>query len=310
MRPWWTRVWTLQEYIVASKFVFYCGKESMDRHGLNMVMSAIHLCMRIDDTLISGRAFEAAWIRRRLLNWHRDRVPMQLVGLMAYVGDYKASDPRDRIYSLMGLAQDRCLADPPRYQGHVGKGYSELVKAFVEYDNSLDIICLTDRFNRHAVKPPLHPLLPSWVPDWRAAVVPWVAPVMATQSAGSHIGNFRPLSAKTGDPIAYAAGRSEGHLHVNFSGDLRVLTCQGVMIDYTHGIGGLKVVHGDRDGDKRTGTKYTIRRLDVWCQQYCGAFSDEQLCPPIKVGSRLCINNCGTPGTLSIAESDGRISEL
>ena len=250
LRPWWTRVWTLQEYIVAHKFIFYCGKESMDRDDLNLATSAIHLCMRIDETLISGRAFEGAWIRRRLLMWYRERAPMQLIGLMAYVGDYKATDPRDRIYSLLGLAQDRCLADPPRYQDHVGKVYSELVKSFVQHYNSLDVICLTDRFNRYTVQPAIQPALPSWVPDWRAVAVPWVVPVMACQGAVRHIGNFRPLSEKGVNAISYAAGRSEGPLRVSFSADLRILTCQGIMIDFVDGIGGLKVVHRDRDGNE------------------------------------------------------------
>lgn len=251
LRPWWTRVWTLQEYIVAHKFIFYCGKESMDRDGLSLATCAIYLCAKIDETLISRRAFEGAWIRRRLLMWYQERTPMQLFGLMAYVGDYKATDPRDRIYSLLGLAQDRFLADPPRYQDHVDKVYSELVKSFVQHYNSLDVICLTDRFNRYIVQPAIQPALPSWVPDWRAVVVPCAVPMMACQSAVRHIGNFRPLSEKGVNPISYAAGRSEGPLRVSFSADLQILTCQGIMIDFFDGIGGLKVVHRDRDENEK-----------------------------------------------------------
>jgi len=250
LRPWWTRVWTLQEYILAHKFIFYCGKESMDSDDFNLATAAMNLCKGIDETLISGRAFEGAWLRRRVMMWYRERLPMKLLGLMAYVGDYKATDPRDRIYSLLGLAHDRCLADPPRYQDHVGKVFPELVKSFVQHYNSLDIICLADRFNRYTMQPAIQPALPSWVPDWRAIVVPWVVPVMACQSAGHHIGNFRPLSEKGVNTIAYAAGRSEGPPRVIFSADLRILTCQGIMIDFVDGIGGLKVVHRDRNGNK------------------------------------------------------------
>jgi hypothetical protein len=86
---------------------------------------------------------------------------MRFIRLMAYVGDYKATDPRDWIYSLLGLAQDRCLADPLRYQDHVGKVYLELVKSFMQHYNSLDVICLIDRFNRYIVQPAIQPTLPS-----------------------------------------------------------------------------------------------------------------------------------------------------
>lgn len=248
LRPWWTRVWTLQEYIVPRKFRFYCGKESMDREELNQAMSAISHCRKIEETLISGKAFEAAWIRRRVLMWYQQGVPMQLTGLMAYISDYKATDPRDRIYSVLGLATDRSLADPPRYQDSVVKVYSSLAKSFIEHHKSLDIICLADRFNRYAVKPPILPALPSWVPDWRALIKPWVVPVIASQSGGQHIGNFRPLSLLGSDQDLFAAGRCENSLQVSFSADLQSLTCNGILIDRIDGIGGLKVVHRDLNG--------------------------------------------------------------
>lgn len=41
LRPWWTRVWTLQEYIVPRKFVFHCGNESMSGGELNEALTAI-----------------------------------------------------------------------------------------------------------------------------------------------------------------------------------------------------------------------------------------------------------------------------
>lgn len=58
----------------------------MDRDELNQ---AISHCRRVEETLISGKAFEAAWIRRRVLMWYQKGVPMQLTGIMAYISDYK-----------------------------------------------------------------------------------------------------------------------------------------------------------------------------------------------------------------------------
>ena len=249
LRPWWTRVWTLQEYIVAHKFMFYCGKESIDREKLNVATVSMHLCMKIKENLISGRAFEATWIRRRLLNWYRKRLPMHLIGLMAYIGDYRATDPRDRVYSVLGLAEDRDLADPPRYQDQVIEVYVDLVKAFIQRYDSLDIICLADRYNRNARRPPHQPSMPSWVPDWRIVTVPWVVPAMVCQSAGQHIGNFRPLPLR-GAPDFYTAGRIVGPANAVISEDLRILTCRGIMVDNVDGIGGLKVVHRDREGNE------------------------------------------------------------
>lgn len=75
-----------------------------------------------------------------------------------------------------------------------------------------------------------------------------MVPVIASQSGGEHIGNFRPLSLLGSDHDLFAAGRCESPLQVNFSADLQTLTCLGFLIDRIDGIGGLKVVHRDMNG--------------------------------------------------------------
>ncbi|KAF7936570.1 uncharacterized protein EAE97_007936 [Botrytis byssoidea] len=249
LRPWWTRVWTLQEYLVPRTFVFQCGQEAIDRRKLTTAMSTIGSCRRIDETLLAHKSFEAPWIRRRVFHWYQRRAPVQLIGLMGYISNYKASDPRDRIYSVLGLAADGFLADPPRYQDSFEVVYSNLVKSFLEKHKSLDIICFVDRFRcleySHG-----QPILPSWVPDWRADVQPWMVPAIAAQSGAKHVGNLRPIMfwyPKGTNYDIFMAGKSNDPLKYNFSTDLRILTCQGVFVDFVDGIGGLKVVYTDED---------------------------------------------------------------
>ncbi|QSZ33502.1 hypothetical protein DSL72_005070 [Monilinia vaccinii-corymbosi] len=249
LRPWWTRVWTLQEYLVPRKFVFHCGSERIDRRQLTQAMSAMSQCRRINETLMAYKAFQAPWIRYRVFNWYHRGAPIQLIGLMGYISDYEASDPRDRIYSVLGLASDRCLADPPRYQDSVVKVYSSLVESFVEHHKSLDIICFVDRF--HGLRDSnTTPALPSWVPDWRVHVQPWMVPAIAAQSGAGHVGNLRPLYLwnPEGNHDVFNAGKSKNPLEYSFSADLRKLTCQGVFLDLIDGIGGLQVVYTDKDG--------------------------------------------------------------
>jgi hypothetical protein len=160
-------------------------------------MCSLDRCRKSDDHPIKLKAFIPAWNRRRLIRWHKygngSTNRMGLIALMAYVGDCHATNGRDRNYSLLGLAKDRELASLPDYESSINTIYSKLVESFIESYKSLDVICFADLFNKHRIKSATHRTLPSWVPDWRADVVPFVVPLMATQSARTHISNFRPF---------------------------------------------------------------------------------------------------------------------
>lgn len=255
LRPWWTRVWTLQEYLVPRRFMFYCGNEKISRSQLKQAMNSMSQCRRIDETLMAHKAFQAPWIRRRVLYWHQAGDPIQLIRLMGYISDYKATDPRDRIYSVLGLASDRSLAEPPRYQDSVQQVYCSLVKSFVELYKSLDIICFVDRFHTTGDSN-IALVLPSWVPDWRVEVQPWMVPALAAQSGAKHVGNFRPLYlvGPVGKHDVFTAGKSRSPLEYSISTDLQKLKCQGILIDLVDGIGGLQVPHY-RNGNEEGETK-------------------------------------------------------
>lgn len=241
-RSWWNRCWTLQEFIISPRVTFSCGESSIGRSDLMEAMYAIWLCNAHDGRLMSREAYDAAWNRRRILQWYRKYHQLSLVATMEYCAFHEASDPRDRIYSLLGLAssKDRHLVKPD-YNSDVVLIYSRLVQAFVRKYSSLDIICMAHLFNRYAsssYRSDTGPT-PSWVPDWRKTQIsPAVVPLLVSQSARSDIGNLRPLHALRSSAVYEASGSLDPETF--FSQDLRELICKGTILDIVDGIGGLK----------------------------------------------------------------------
>lgn len=199
-RPWWTRVWTLQEFLIPSEFELWCGMRRISR---NRLKTALFCIWNIRDQPIYRHVLPEltwlpAWNRRRLFMW-QDASPnkLPLVALVAFGSYGDATDPRDRIYSVLGLArrkQDAGLVQV-RYDKNydASDAFTDFAINFVKKHQSLDIICFTHIFNQKSGGSNIKSELPSWVPDWSARVPSYVTPVMASQTANPLIGNFRPV---------------------------------------------------------------------------------------------------------------------
>ncbi|KAJ8106495.1 hypothetical protein OPT61_g9496 [Boeremia exigua] len=250
-RPWWTRVWTLQEFVLPKEAKLYCGPVSISRGKFKSAIYSIFLCSTISNDfeheLVPRKLFDGAFNRRRIHQWHTKpaSIGINLIAIMAYLGNHSATDSRDRIYSVLGLItdQDRALIGPAEYSTNTQQQFSKLVRSFWDVHRSLDIICFVHLFSREAAAcdPGLDNAVPTWTPDWRTTIdFASPVPLMASQSASEHIGNFRPLRSIHWKAFYYAPG---SHLRkradVHFSNDLTELHCNGVLIDTIHGLGGL-----------------------------------------------------------------------
>lgn len=163
---------------------------------------------------------------------------------MAYLGNHSATDSRDRIFSVLGLitARDRKLIGKPEYGTSTELQFAKLVRSFWNEYGNLDIICFVHLFSRLS-GPSDHgddKAVPYWVPDWRSTIdFASPVPLMVSQSASEHVGNFRPLKSNTWTAIYRAPGHMIEKANVNFSDDLRDIHCDGVILDIIHGVGGL-----------------------------------------------------------------------
>lgn len=250
-RPWWTRVWTLQEFVLPPEAKFYCGPSSISRGRFKSAIYSIFLCSTIstefEHELVPRKLFDGAFNRRRIHQWHTKpaSVGINLIAIMAYLGNHSATDSRDRIYSVLGLIteQDRTLIGPAEYSTNTQQQFAKLVRSCWDIHKSLDIVCFVHLFSREAAAndPGLHDAVPTWTPDWRTTIdFASPVPLMASQSASEHIGNFRPLRSIRWKAIYDAPGSYlRRRADVQFSADLRELCCNGVVLDTIHGLGGL-----------------------------------------------------------------------
>jgi hypothetical protein len=253
-RPWWSRVWTLQEMTLPREVKFYCGNSSISRGKFKAAMYSIFLCSvgnrGMEVELIPRHAFDTAFNRRRVHQWHVHPKAhgIALVAVLAYLGNHSATDSRDRIYSVLGIvtARDRELIGKPEYTTTVQHQYAKLVRSFYDEYHDLDIICFSHLFSRYAVPRDLNPgieiAVPSWTPDWRVYTeFASPVPLMASQSANDHIGNFRPLHGRKWDAIYDAPGqRLRAKANVRFHDNLRELWCDGIILDTIESLGSLE----------------------------------------------------------------------
>lgn len=184
-------------------------------------------------------AFRHGFSRRRIQILHKkgqtkaNKLHMSLVALAAYSSCFEATDDRDRLYGIKGLATDICFLDVD-YSYSVEDTYLRFARAFIEHYKSLDVICFASIYSSLPGS-----ALPSWVPDWRARLDPLSVPLMVSQSAKPHIGNLRPFALAINEPSdpspCYAASKDSAAVYT-YKGSKHV--ARGTIVDVVDGLAG------------------------------------------------------------------------
>lgn len=238
-KPYFSRMWIVQEIIVPRRIdgrLLTSGLKSVTFRNIFKV--ATFFCgMELRDLPEEVERWELVAGMRRccllgqvLLSWNYCTSEKLFVALLWACRDQKATDPRDKIYALLGLFEKSQLPEklaevdgwegdnrPPNfdrtmltadYRASVDDVYTAAVKAVVSATGCLDIIC--------ACQGP-RGLRRTWTPDWSE---PWARTSLLHQ-------NMVLLSEDIGVEDAFhASGTVRGR--ATFSDDSLSMTAKGV----------------------------------------------------------------------------------
>lgn len=149
----WRRVWIIQELTVASKVkVLYGGIDSSWD-------DLVSILRELEDVSLG-----ASHLLKFRNHWIDSNKPISLQQAMIWTLHTKATDPRDKIFALLGLCHDGFRLVPvPNYKQTVESVLYEMSKLSFSRSRNLDMICLK---GVAGTGPDENIPLPSWVPNW------------------------------------------------------------------------------------------------------------------------------------------------
>ncbi|KAL3427255.1 Heterokaryon incompatibility protein 6, OR allele 6 [Phlyctema vagabunda] len=161
-RPWFRRIWILQEVAVARETILYCGHKSLTWDTLCSIVrleSGVNM-MGLNNQMVMD-IIQGIDIQKNATD---KSSPTALLHLLLRHRTSLSTDPRDKVYALLGLCTDGVLK--ANYRLPTREMHKLLTQHYLRQHCNLDIITV-----------PSSPVLqqaragPSWVPDWSATDV-------------------------------------------------------------------------------------------------------------------------------------------
>ena len=159
-RPYWRRVWIVQELAVASKISVYCGRFRIPWQAIDAPCSCCRTSVNNGPRPPDGNILQFAMLRQLRIN-HLARKPISLLDALHLTVSSLATDPRDKVFALLGLTYDwKHFVPEPSYVVSTSDAFISFAALLISGNEPLDIIYLK------SAKLRLDQALPSWVPDW------------------------------------------------------------------------------------------------------------------------------------------------
>jgi hypothetical protein len=220
-RPYWMRLWVIQEINSAKKLEILCGRCKINWSNAVAVQNVLHLYHR---KLVSQLLTEEPGLldlgfailfqgpqSLELSQYNGSLALPSLYSLLCKFWKQGTSDPKDRIYALVGLSSTR---NDPRfaidYLSPSSQVYTDTAKYLLLSSQRLDVICSMPR--RESTLS-----LPSWVSDWTNDTTRYGLPLVSLigtewVSYRASATSIAEISFKHADHILTANGLRLGHV--------------------------------------------------------------------------------------------------
>lgn len=165
-RPWFRRIWVIQEFVVSPNVEFYCGKDKCEWGSFLMMFDYSFVEAKISwDHVVSSeqrvqffRGVAQVMEMHNLRNEFREDRSTNLVRLLSHCRTAESTMAVDKIFALLSLTSD---PDKPAldYLKSKAETYQDFAKLAITKMKPLFIAeaLVSDRSDKS---------LPSWVPDW------------------------------------------------------------------------------------------------------------------------------------------------
>jgi hypothetical protein len=157
--PWFERIWIVQEVVLASEAWVIAGEKTCSWRLLALVVINI-LHLKINALMPGGDVFSTKSLQSILeIQMVKNEAEKDLGDLMTLFRGWKASDQRDKIYGILGLASDRSVIVPD-YTLSLQEAWTSVYRTLLLQNVDLRILYYAGIGLRRNIRE-----LPSWVPD-------------------------------------------------------------------------------------------------------------------------------------------------
>jgi hypothetical protein len=162
-RSWFSRVWVVQELAFSKDSNVRCGDREIPWVTIANAARAIHEAQLV---VVLGDGYKHVCRLRAFQEQIATKEELSLVTLLLANQGCLATDPRDKIFAMLGMATDVIQPDRaeglpiwPNYSKSVAEVFTEFTKSCLDYFDTLDILA-AKIWEVDGLK------LPSWVPNW------------------------------------------------------------------------------------------------------------------------------------------------